>query len=105
MSDKPRRAGSVTILMWVVVVMVMPGIGYVANNALQMPTVITKLGHLVETQQGMLKELKSIAGSVRNQKYNLANIKEDCKDNMKDLESCIAHSRSWTIHNMKGVTK
>ena len=106
MSESVKRIGSVTILMWMVGLFTVPTIGYIASNALQIPSVVTQLKHMVNSQEEMVIELKALSAMHRSEEienrrehkllsemivqhsYGLKNIEGECGDNIKDIKEC-----------------
>ncbi len=99
MSSEVRKVGSITILMWIFGLTMMPVVGYVASNAIKIPAIEVHLGSLVKSQQEMVSELKifresnvaehrAIAEMVSSHTYGLDRINERYLDNIDDIKEC-----------------
>lgn len=106
MSPQVKRVGAVTILMWMVGLFIIPVIGYIASNALQMPTVVEQLKHITDTQGQIVAEMRldrldrveearvnveehrEIIEVLTRTQYELETVVKDCKDNEKEIDLC-----------------
>lgn len=112
MSEQVKRVGIATILMWLFGGSMLPIMGYVASNSMEnsktIPQVVTELRHMVEVQKEIVVELrgfkeanlaehKSIVIMMTEHTYGIREIKENCGENMRDIEECKKHVDLWNI--------
>ncbi len=104
MSETVRKVASATIVMWMIAVLILPVVGYVASLALQMPKVVAQLTHIAETnkevaielralKQTNIEEHKMIMEKMNNSQYFVRGIRKDCDDNTEDIKWC--KSKYW----------
>ena len=106
MSERVKKAGSVTIILWLLAALALPVVSYIASNALQIPRIVTQLEHLVATNTAIVKELKEfrikdIAEDKLNREEHrqiikamnrntviIGTLKEDYSESREDIRNC-----------------
>lgn len=104
MSETVRKVASATIVMWMIAVLILPVVGYVASLALQMPKVVAQLTHIAETNKEVAIELRAlkqtnieehqlIMQKMNSNHYVIGSIRSDCDENTENIKWC--KSKYW----------
>lgn len=74
MSEKVRKIGATTVLMWMVGLFMFPVVAYVASNAVEVPEIETQIEAIGRTQIDIKNQLTDLSNANATQHHEIINM-------------------------------